>query len=87
MKYKFEFSKTFNKTFLKLDKLTQKQIQKTINAFMNDALNCDIKKLKGYNDRYRLRSGDYRIIFSKNNDKLLILFLKLNHRKEVYDNL
>jgi mRNA interferase RelE/StbE len=85
MKYKFEFSKSFNKAFRKLDIMIQKQIQKTINAFINDALNSDIKKLKGYNDRYRLRSGDYRIIFSKNSDKFLILFLKLNHRKEVYN--
>ena len=42
----------------------------------------DIKKLKGRND-FRLRVGDYRIIFSIEQEGIQIL--KVGHRKNIYD--
>ena len=44
---------------------------------------CDIKKLVGMQG-YRLRVGDYRIIFDMEKDKLLILVLQIGHRKNIY---
>lgn len=45
---------------------------------------CDIKKLVGMQG-YRFRVGDYRIIFDMENNKLIILVLKIGHRKNIYD--
>jgi len=45
------------------------------------------KKLKGFDDRFSFRVGDYRIIVTpKNSDTFIILVvLKIGHRREVYD--
>ncbi len=43
----------------------------------------DVKKLKG-RDGYRLRVGNYRIIYELENDKLIIHVLEVGHRKDVY---
>ena len=45
---------------------------------------CDIKKLVGMSG-YRFRVGDYRVIFDMEKDKLIILVLKIGHRKNIYD--
>lgn len=50
----------------------------TINSF-------EIKKLRGYQNLYRLRVGDYRVIFDINNEKNEITIWKVGHRKNIYD--
>jgi len=86
-KYIIKFTKTFNKSFLKLEKKTQKQVKSAIANFLSNANASDVIKLKGHKDSYRIRSGDYRIIFNQYDSKLLILFLEVKHRKEVYKDL
>lgn len=88
MTYRFEFSKKFQKDVQKLDKQTIKQIKFTIDKFIINPDSCDWIKLKGHTNYYRIRSGDYRIIFEKvESNIILIKFLKVNHRKEVYQDL
>jgi mRNA interferase RelE/StbE len=41
------------------------------------------RKLSG-NDRYRIRQGAYRIVYSIKNDELLIVVVKVGNRKDVY---
>ena len=43
----------------------------------------DIKKMKG-NSLFRLRNGDYRIIYQKQDRLLVILIVAIGHRKEIY---
>lgn len=43
---------------------------------------ADIKKLAGYADRYRLRVGDYRIIYEISDEQLNILIVGIGHRRE-----
>jgi mRNA interferase RelE/StbE len=40
--------------------------------------------LRGYDDVFRIRTGVFRIIYSIENDRLLIIILKVGHRKDVY---
>jgi mRNA interferase RelE/StbE len=44
----------------------------------------DIKKLAGYTDRYRLRVGDYRVIYEIVDEQLIILIVGVGHRREAY---
>ena len=44
----------------------------------------NIKKLKG-REAWRIRVGNYRIIYQINNDELKILIIKIGHRKDIYD--
>jgi len=45
---------------------------------------ADIKKLAGYSDRYRLRVGDYRIIYEIADTQLIILVVGVGHRREAH---
>jgi mRNA interferase RelE/StbE len=46
--------------------------------------NADAKKLAGYEDRYRLRVGDYRVIYEIMDEQLVILVVGVGHRREIY---
>ena len=42
------------------------------------------RKLTGYDDIFRIRVGRYRIIYSVEDSKLIILILKIGHRQDIY---
>ena len=42
------------------------------------------EKLSGHLDRYRVREGNYRIVYSIDDEKLLVDVVKAGHRKDVY---
>jgi mRNA interferase RelE/StbE len=44
----------------------------------------NVKKLSGYDDRYRLRVGDYRVIYEVVDGQLVILDVGVGHRREIY---
>nr|NCS28884.1 type II toxin-antitoxin system RelE/ParE family toxin [Microcystis aeruginosa F13-15] len=43
-----------------------------------------VKKLKGYDDTYRIRIGDYRIIYKIQDQEMFIIILSSIHRKDAY---
>jgi mRNA interferase RelE/StbE len=45
---------------------------------------ANVKKLAGYQDRYRLRVGDYRVIYDVIDAELVILVVGVGHRREIY---
>ncbi len=49
---------------------------------MSDNLSGDIKKLTNFTQEYRLRVGDYRVLFEVENKKIIIYTIR--HRKDSY---
>ena len=48
----------------------------------------DITKMVGHDDRYRLRVGDYRVIYEIRDGQLIILdIVGVGHRREIYRNM
>jgi mRNA interferase RelE/StbE len=45
---------------------------------------ADIRKLEGPDNRYRLRVGDYRVIYEIIDGQLVILVVGVGHRREIY---
>lgn len=45
---------------------------------------ANVKQLIGYEDRYRLRAGDYRVIYEVIDRQLIILVVGVGHRREIY---
>jgi mRNA interferase RelE/StbE len=84
--YTLIYSSSALKQLEKLDKNMQERILLTLERLRLRPESCSIKKLVGMSG-YRLRVGDYRVIFDMENDKLLILVLQIGHRKHIYDNL
>jgi mRNA interferase RelE/StbE len=83
MTYEVVFVESAKKDLLKLDKETQKRI---IAALERIRIRPEryVRKLVG-DPGYRLRVGDYRVIMDVEREKLIILVLKVGHRKNVYD--
>ncbi len=44
----------------------------------------DVKKMKGYTDLYRLRVGDYRVIYTVNNGELVVYVIDVGSRGDIY---
>jgi mRNA interferase RelE/StbE len=45
---------------------------------------ANVRRLSGYDDRYRLRVGDYRVIYEVMDGQLVILVVAVGHRREIY---
>ncbi|MBU0710449.1 type II toxin-antitoxin system RelE/ParE family toxin [bacterium] len=87
MLYSVEFLKEAVEELSNIDPIWQKRILNKIKILSADPKNLanNIKKLKGkYQEYYRLRVGDYRVIYSQENDRLIILIIRIGHRKEIY---
>ena len=83
MKYKIEIKKKAQKFIIKLPKPEQKIILEAIYNLPNG----DIKPLKGHKGFYRLRVGDYRVIYTIDNGKYIIYVTRAGNRGDVYKNL
>lgn len=80
-----QFSETAIKSLIEIDKVNAKRIKERINKFIESPESCNFKKLKGYNGRYRIRQGYYRIICEYKETNVRILYiLDVKHRKEAY---
>ena len=88
--YKVEFLKEALDELKRIDSIWQKRIINKIKILSKNpqSLANNIKKLKGkYNEYYRLRVGNYRIIYSEERDHLTILIVRIGHRRKIYQNL
>ncbi|MDR2728697.1 MAG: type II toxin-antitoxin system RelE/ParE family toxin [Chitinispirillales bacterium] len=72
------------KALHKLPKLAAMQISGCINGLSANPRPVGCKKLKGPNNLYRVRSGDFRIVYEIHDGRLIVLVVKVGHRKDVY---
>ncbi|MFE1743765.1 type II toxin-antitoxin system RelE/ParE family toxin [Coleofasciculus sp. H7-2] len=61
------------------------RIEPRIIGLANDPRPDDCRKLKGRQNRWRIRVGDYRIIYSIDDETFTLYILTVAHRREVYD--
>lgn len=83
MRYNIQYEKKCLKYLKKLDKNTQLRIIKAINELPFG----DVKRLQGNTENYRLRVGDFRIVFSKDDKNLIIFVIEIGPRGEIYNKL
>lgn len=78
------FDPEAQKEFLKLDKISQNLTATKILDLKNGNFTTD-KSLKGkHKGKFRKRAGDYRIIYLRENNILLITLIRIAHKKKVY---
>lgn len=76
--YQLIYSPSALKQLEKLDRLIKARIIATLERLRIRPESCEIKKRVGM-DCYRIRVGDYRVIFDLEKEKLIILVLKIGH--------
>jgi mRNA interferase RelE/StbE len=83
-KYKIQYKKSVEKDLRKLSSTQLKRIIAKIRALAVDPHPSGSVKLRGSSDLFRVRHADYRIIYQVHDDKLVVLVIKVGHRREIY---
>ncbi len=84
MAYSVTLSPRARRQLLKLPADIGRRIERAIDALVEDPRPEGARKLEGGDDLYRIRVGDYRIVYQAEDKELLILVLKVGHRRDVY---
>jgi mRNA interferase RelE/StbE len=82
-KYKIEFKKSASKELNNLPSNDLKKIIKKIQNLADNPRPANCKKLTG-EEKYRIRGGNYRILYLIEDDVLIIYIVKIGHRRDVY---
>ena len=65
-------------------KTDRQRLVARIGALAEDPRPSGCEKLAGHSDRYRVRQGDYRVVYSVDDAERVVLIVKVGHRREVY---
>ncbi|MFI5144254.1 MAG: type II toxin-antitoxin system RelE/ParE family toxin [Ignavibacteria bacterium] len=84
--YQIEIVKSAIKTLKSIPPSQREKIAKSINDLAFNPRPPGCKKLKGY-EKYRIKISDYRVIYEIEDTVLIILIIKIGHRKDIYRNL
>lgn len=83
--YQIKILPTAKKELASLPKPIRVRIGKKIDSLQTDPTPQGVKLLKGgQREAYRVRVGDYRILYQIKRDILTILVIKIGHRREIY---
>ncbi|MEE9232485.1 MAG: type II toxin-antitoxin system RelE/ParE family toxin [Nitrospirales bacterium] len=81
--YRLTFKKSVTKDFRSISKNDVARILKRIEALADDPRPVGSEKLSGQ-ERFRVRQGVYRIIYEIRDEELVIIVVKVGHRRDVY---
>ncbi|MFQ5674247.1 MAG: type II toxin-antitoxin system RelE/ParE family toxin [Nitrospinales bacterium] len=87
MAYAVQISPAAARQIRKLSRSVQRKIVKRLEALEAVPRPPGAVKIKGGENLYRIRTGDYRIIYEIRDQVLVVLILKVGDRKEIYRNL
>lgn len=83
-KYQVLFDKKYVKDLKYIENSYRQAIIATANALGDNPRPHGYIKLKGFDNLFRIRIGPYRLIYTIQDDKLIVLVLELGDRKDVY---
>ena len=87
MRYAIEFRPSVLNDLKRVPKKDLIRIKSRIKELSSNLPPSSTTKMKGYNPFHRIRSGDYRIIYEIREETIVILIVRIGHRKDVYKKL
>jgi mRNA interferase RelE/StbE len=85
MSYQVFIKPAAQRQLKKLTLTIQKDLIALIESLSDVPRPLGCKKLKGRQNQYRVRSGDYRIIYTIEDMSLIVRVIKVGHRRDVYE--
>ena len=82
--YKVEFTSSAAIEFRSLTTQLKRRIAPILDSLSQDPRPVGVRKLAGYENLYRVRIGQYRVIYEVNDDNLIIRVTRVRHRREAY---
>jgi len=83
--YRIVIKKSAAKEIERIEKKDRIRIVEKIRSLASDPHPAGSKKLSGQ-DKYRIRQGNYRILYQVINEELVINVVKVGHRRDIYQN-
>jgi mRNA interferase RelE/StbE len=82
--YRVEIAKSAAKDLRAINRKWIPRIVASIETLESDPRPSGCKKLVGSDHTYRLRIGDYRVVYEIHDDRLVVLVVRIRHRRDVY---
>ena len=83
-RYAIEVKPAFEKDFDALPKDVQRRVATKIDALAANPRPHGVEKLAGADELYRIRIGEYRVVYQIRDKVLIVLLVRVRHRREVY---
>lgn len=85
MTYRVEVAPAALRQLRKLDRAAQRRVQAAIELLATEPRPGGAKKLVGGGGEWRVRTGDYRVVYEIHDNVLLILVVAIGHRRDIYE--
>jgi mRNA interferase RelE/StbE len=82
--YRIEFKSSALKELERLPRQIIPRVIAVIKGLVENPYSSGVKKLAGFERTYRVRVGDYRIMYEIYEDRLIIEIIRVKHRKDIY---
>jgi mRNA interferase RelE/StbE len=82
--YEVRFDKTAAKALSKLDRQVRLRVTGVVETLARDPRPPAATPLRGDSSLWRIRTGDYRIVYTIRDHELVVLVVKIGHRRDVY---
>ena len=84
MPYSVQLAPVAKRQLRKLDRSIQERVVRRLEKLEKDPRPPGVEKLEGDESTYRIRMGEYRIVYEIQEKVLVVLVLKVGHRREIY---
>ncbi len=84
MPYSIQFTSRARRDLNGLDRAVQQRLRTHIDRLSVNPIPAGAKKLHGDEPYYRIRVGDYRLVYQIDGKELVVIVVKIGHRREVY---
>lgn len=85
MDWQIQIERKAQKALKKISEPYKSKIIEKIEGLADEPRPHNCKKLKGVSGLWRVRVSDYRIVYQIIDEKLLILIVRIGHRKDIYE--
>ena len=84
MSYTVQLAPAAKRQLRKLDRSIQERVVRRLDKLEKDPRPPGVEKMEGDESTYRIRLGEYRIVYEIRDKVLVVLVLKVGHRREIY---
>ena len=82
--YRVEVSATAERQIRRLARQDQMRVLRAVSALASEPRPRGCRKLRGYEDVFRIRVGALRVLYSVEDELVVVIVLKVGQRKDIY---
>lgn len=87
MSYSIELTPQASRQFKKLPRDARQRVGRCIDQLAGEPRPADCEKIAGQDGFYRVRAGDYRVVYQVHDDRLVVLVALIGDRRDIYRHL